>query len=75
MNNIKNFENFNKKDIFKYIYINDIQSVKNYIDSGYDLNLQNNDGITPLIYATSNNKIKIVKLLLNAGADLNTQNN
>ena len=49
MNNIKNFENFNKKDIFKYIYINDIQSVKNYIDSGYDLNMQNVNGDTALI--------------------------
>ena len=39
MKNIKTFENFNKKNIFQYIFDNDIQSVKNYIDSGYDLNI------------------------------------
>ena len=34
----KNFNFFNKKkNIFKYIIDNDIQSVKNYINSGYDL--------------------------------------
>ena len=49
MKNLKTFEKFNNKDIFKYIYINDIQSVKNYIDSGYDLNMQNVNGDTALI--------------------------
>ena len=75
MNNIKTFENFNNKDIFTYIKNNDIKSVKNYIDSGYDLNIQNNDGNTPIIYSTSNNKIEIVKLLLNSGADIDKQTN
>ena len=74
MNNIKTFENFNNQDIFTYIENNNIKSVKKYIDSGYDLNIQNNDGITPLMHATSNNKIEIVKLLLSAGADPNKQN-
>ena len=74
MKNIKTFENFNTQDIFTYIEKNDIQSVKNYIDSGYDLNMQNGLNYTPLIYATKYNKIEIVKLLLNAGVDLNKQN-
>ena len=74
MNNIKTFENFNNQDIFTYIRNNDIKSIKNYINSGYDLNIQDDDGYTPLIYATSNNKIEIVKLLLNAGTDIDKQN-
>ena len=49
MNNIKTFDNFNSKDIFKYIGNDDIESVKNYIDSGYDLNMQNVNGDTALI--------------------------
>ena len=73
MRNIKTFENFNNQDIFTYIENYDIESLKNYIDSGYDLNKQNNYGYTPLIYATFN--IEIVKLLLNAGADINEQGN
>ena len=72
MNNIKTFENFNNQDIFTYIENNDIKSVKNYIDSGYDLNIQDNY-YTPLSYATYYNNIEIVKLLLNAGADTNKQ--
>ena len=76
MNNIKTFENFNNQDIFAYIRNDDIESIKNYIDSGYDLNIQNDvGGDTTLIYATSNNKIEIVKLLLNVGADIDKQNN
>ena len=75
MNNIKTFENFNNQDIFTYIKNNDIQSVKDYINSGYNLDSQNNSGDTPLILAASNNKMEIVKLLLNSGADINRQDN
>ncbi len=75
MNNIKTFENFNNQDIFTYIRNNDIESVKKYIDSGYDLNIQNNDGNTPLILTTYNYNSEIVKLLLNAGADVDKQDN
>ena len=39
MKNIKTFENFNNQDIFDYIRTGDIESIKNYIDSGYDLNI------------------------------------
>ncbi len=74
MNNIRNFENFNNQDIFTYIEKNDIQSVKNYIDSGYDLNIKDEYGDTVLIRVVINDKIEIVKLLLNAGVDLNKQN-
>ena len=70
MNNIKTFENFNnKKDIFKYIENNDIKSVKNYINSGYDLNIKNDDGDTALILAANRNNKKITELLLDYGAD------
>ena len=75
MNNIKTFENFNNKDIFTYIENNDIESVKNYINSGYDLNISDDDGDTALIEATFYNNIEIVELLLNAGADIDKQSN
>ena len=71
MSNIKNFKN---KDIFTYIKNNNIQSIKNYIDFGYDLNIDDY-GYTPLIYVSISNQIEIAKLLLNAGADVNIQNN
>ena len=75
MNNIKTFENFNNQNIFTYIKNNDIQSVKNYINYGYDLNIQDEFYYTPLIYAAYYNKIEIVKLLLSAGANINIQDN
>ena len=77
MKNIKNFLNFknlNSQDIFVSIKNNNVKSVKNYIDSGYDLDIKNEYGYTALIWATYNNKIEIVKLLLNAGADVDKQN-
>ena len=69
MNNIKTFENFNNQDIFKYISNNDIKSVKNYINSKNDLNIQKIDGDTALIYAASYNNRKMVELLLDYYAD------
>ena len=77
MNNIKKFENFNNQDIFTYIRNDDIKSVKNYIDSGYDLNIKNYNGYSPLIYACDFylTKIEIVKLLLNYDVDVNKQDN
>ena len=75
MNNIKTFENFNNKDIFEYIKNGDIQSIKNYIDYGYDLNIKNLHGDSPLIHAAKYDKIEIVKLLLNAGVGIDEQNN
>ena len=74
MNNIKTFENFNNQDIFKYIYNDDVQSVKNYIDAGYDLNIKNINGYTALILAAKNNNYKIVNILLKKCADVNIQN-
>ena len=74
MNNIKTFENFNKQGIFTYIDSDDIQLVKNYINSGYDLNIQDNYGDTPLIFASRCDNIEIFKLLLNYGASINEQN-
>ena len=70
MNNIKTFENFNNQDIFTYVEDGNIQLVKNYIDSGYNLNIQDEYGYTPLIYAILKDNIEIVELLLNAGADI-----
>jgi len=75
MNNIKNFKNFNTQDIFTYIANDDIQLVKNYINANYNLNIKNDYGHTPLMYAVLKNSIEIVKLLLNAGADIDKQDN
>ena len=59
MPKMKNFEIFNKKDIFASIENEDIQSVENYINSVYDLNVRDKYGYTPLNFAAHENNIKI----------------
>ena len=39
------------------------------IEAGADVNIQNNNGATPLIYAIEDKNEKMVNILLNAGAD------
>jgi len=74
MKNIKTFENFNNQDIFKHIVDKDIKSVNNYINAGYDLNVQDKYGNTLLMLAAISD-IEILELLLNSGADIDKQNN
>ena len=41
---------------------------------GTDLNIQNKEGMTALMFATTNKDYKTVKLLLDHGANTNTRN-
>jgi hypothetical protein len=61
MGKIKTFVNFNNQNIFEYISRNNIQLVKNYIDSGYDLNIKNSD-VSNFILAQQNTFAKDEKL-------------
>ena len=54
----------NNKDIFDLIYENDIDSIKELLNSEIDINIQDVRGWTPLYMAFSYNKIDIIKLLL-----------
>ncbi len=49
--------------------------VKKKIESGADVNVKNNYGNTPLIWASDTRQTEIVKLLLEYGADANAKNN
>jgi ankyrin repeat protein len=44
--------------------------VKLLLSRGANPNIQNKDGMTPLMYATASTNIEVMKLLLNAGADV-----
>ncbi len=50
-----------------------IDKVQKYINSGGDLNIRGNNGITALMIACDREHIEIVKLLIAAGADLNAK--
>ena len=52
-----------------------IDLVKKLLSYGADVNAKNNDGWTPLHYASRNGHTEIVKLLLEHGVDVNCKNN
>jgi ankyrin repeat protein len=49
-------------------------SVKSLIKSGCDVNIQNGDGMTLLILASSLENPKIIKFLIDSGTDVNQIN-
>ena len=53
----------------------DATTLKKAIDSGIDINVQNEDGDTPLILACSYGNLNNIKLLLSHGANVNHKNN
>ena len=61
-------------DIFEAIGNNNINRVKELLESGVDVNSQTEYGDTPLHVACEKNKIEIVKLLLqNSNIDVNVE--
>jgi ankyrin repeat protein len=51
-------------DIFSVIELNDLEGVKQWLETEPDINKSNNDGITPINFASYFGHIEIVKLLL-----------
>lgn len=56
-------------NLIDYVKLGDITKVKELIDTGVNLNHQDEYGYTALIWAACYNKPEIVKLLVEAGAD------
>lgn len=68
-----NTEIMNEKDIVKAVKSNDLQSVKNLLESDEDVNNVDSSKRSLLLIATNNSNIKIAKLLVKHGADVNQQ--
>lgn len=51
-----------------------IELVKFLLESGADLNMVDDDGWTPLHYASRHGNFEIIELLLDLGADINIKN-
>ena len=61
-------------DIFELVKTGTPQSVQGVIDKGADLNAQDNNGLTPLMYAAQKNQNpEMITALLNAGSDINAR--
>ena len=51
-----------------------ISIIEQYIQNGYDVNIQDEIGFTALIFAARHRRKEIVELLLDAGANVNIKN-
>lgn len=60
--------------IFEAIKANDIDTVKQYIADGCNINISNEDGDTLLTLACFHNRFEIVKLLIERGSNVNLPN-
>ena len=61
-----------KKDkIFEVLNSNDINKMQQLLKSGYDVNKDLVDGITPLMLSTLHKSYGFVELLINSGANMN----
>ena len=75
MKYIKEYEqNFNF-DLIYSVKHNDLVSVEQLIKQGVNINIQDRDDSTALMWAAHNFNIEMVELLIKAGADLDIQNN
>ena len=55
-------------------YLSNYDQVINVIMNGADINIKNENGITPLMYASKNGSLDIVSELVYLGADLDIRN-
>ena len=62
-----------RNDFFSAVHSGDIKSVKEYIEMGINVNLQDERKRTPLMIAAYKNDIKMVKLLVDNDANVNIQ--
>ena len=65
----------NKKDsqLFDVVKQNDAIAVKEFIKKGADVNARDEEGLTPLMTASSKNYKNLAEILISEGADVSTR--
>lgn len=70
------FADYSSDEVLQAAKKNDVSTMKVYISSNANLNCQDKDGFTPLMFASLNNYTELVKLLVSKpGVNLNLKNN
>ena len=63
-------------DLLDFAFDNNLIEVKKCVYSkNYDINVQDDKGYTPLMYAIMNHNLKMIEFLVEHGADINLCNN
>jgi uncharacterized protein len=60
-------------DIYEAALRGRVDSLRELIDAGADVNVQNENGYTPLMAAAHDGRLECIKLLIERGADVNRQ--
>jgi ankyrin repeat protein len=66
---------FNFQSTYGYVESDSVEAIQLLVQAGADINARDNNGMTPLILATSCGRPSRVKALLNLGADKTLQDN
>ncbi|XP_031638936.1 cyclin-dependent kinase 4 inhibitor D-like, partial [Contarinia nasturtii] len=63
------------EELFNAIRFGNVDVVTRLIENSSLVNAENRDGILPLLFAASKNKMEIIKVLVDHGADVNSRDN
>ena len=64
----------NERSLFSNSFTGDVESIEKLVDNQVNVNVKNENGMTPLMIATQNSHVQLVEVLIQAGADVNTFN-
>ena len=60
-----------QSELLKACEVEDLEQVKQLVESGADLEVKNENGQTPLFIAVKQNNLELATFLMEKGADLN----
>lgn len=66
-----NIENQGISDLMNAVIQNDESKVKQLLNNGMDINVQDEEGMTALMHASEKGDVQMVQLLISRGADIN----